>query len=109
MTKKPAEVTTPPPVRLETTSPGCYRLVGQLTFATVPSLVDALNGGAHPGRRVEVDLSGITLSDSAGTALLVEWVKQTRLQGLKLTYLNTPGQIQAIAKVTGLETFLSIN
>ena len=56
---------------------GHFAVVGELGFDTVQSLLAA--GGtqfAGAAAQFEVDLSGVTQGDSAGLALLIEWLKQ---------------------------------
>jgi phospholipid transport system transporter-binding protein len=61
-------------------SPACYRLESELTFATVAALrplgLAAL--AAAPGRSVVIELGAVTQADSAGLALLVDWLAAAR-------------------------------
>ncbi|MGM0412161.1 MAG: STAS domain-containing protein [Pseudomonadota bacterium] len=78
-----------------------YRLSGALTFATVPELArrQATPSGA-------VDLSGVTRADSAGLALLLDWLAAARAGGGDLTYDHLPSQLAAIARVSGITEVL---
>ena len=78
-----------------------YRLSGDLTFATVPAL--ARKQAAPAG---EVDLGGVTRADSAGLALLLDWLAAARASGDGLTYSRLPSQLAAIARVSGIAEVL---
>jgi phospholipid transport system transporter-binding protein len=58
--------------------------------------------------QVSIDLSKIKRIDSAGLALLIEWVRQAGKRGQSLRFLNVPEQISAMIRVSGLETVLPI-
>jgi len=53
-----------------------------------------------------VDLAGITSGDSAGLAVLVEWMSAARARGGSVRYEAVPGQILAIARISDLEELL---
>jgi phospholipid transport system transporter-binding protein len=90
--------------------PGQYEVHGQLTFATVPQFFThtaaMLAGGDGP---VTVDLAGVTLADSAGIALLVEWQQQARAANRALQFANIPEQVRKIIHVSGLQRAFSID
>ncbi len=90
--------------------PGQYEVRGQLTFATVPQFFThtaaMLAGGDGP---VTVDLAGVTLADSAGIALLVEWQQQARAANRALQFANIPEQVRKIIHVSGLQRAFSID
>ena len=81
-------------------------LVGDLSFATVPALSDGLDIGSTDRPRISIDLAGVTRSDSAGLALLVEWLRESERLGKTITFLNMPAQMQSIARVCGLDGIL---
>ncbi|QKK11888.1 MAG: STAS domain-containing protein [Pseudomonadota bacterium] len=75
-------------------------LTGALSFASVPQLEGLLEPLQRPGKETVIDLRGVKRSDSAGLALLVEWLRQTRQRGAKLTFRNIPEQMQAMARIS---------
>ncbi|MFP4132090.1 MAG: STAS domain-containing protein [Thiohalospira sp.] len=81
--------------RLEATEQG-YRLSGPLTFATVPELARMEAPGG------EVDLGGVTRADSAGLALLLDWLAGARRSAIPLEFHHLPAQLDAIARVSGI-------
>lgn len=88
---------------------GVYRVKGVMSFDTVPGLLregGAMFAGAG---RVMLDLNGVTRSDSAGVALLVEWLREARKRGVRLDLRNVTPQMTAIARVSGLEQVLGVS
>ncbi len=88
---------------------GCLRLEGELSFATVPAMVGPgieLVGGCPRG--VVVDLGGVRRADSAGLALMVEWMRAARRHGKDIVFRNMPAQMQAMARVSELHHILPL-
>ena len=86
---------------------GLYRLPEALTFATTPDLY--LQTGEMfntPLPRLTFDLTGVTRVDSAGLALLLEWLREAQRRGKEIHFQNIPAQLAAIAKVSGLNGIL---
>jgi phospholipid transport system transporter-binding protein len=55
---------------------------------------------------IKVDLSSVTHADSAGLALLIEWVKWAREQHREIRFFELPKQIRAIAHICEVEELL---
>lgn len=89
---------------------GRYEITGRLTFQTVPLFFthtqEILGTGNSP---VTVDLGGVTLADSAGIALLVEWRQRARAAGGTLVFANIPEQVRKIIHVSGLQQAFDID
>jgi phospholipid transport system transporter-binding protein len=51
-------------------------------------------------------LSRVTEADSAGLAVLVEWLATARVRGAKIRYQCIPAQILAVARISDLESLL---
>jgi phospholipid transport system transporter-binding protein len=92
--------------RIEETGHGSWKLAGDLSFATVPALNDTLDIASTDRPRISIDLAGVTRSDSAGLALLIEWLRESERRGKSITFLNMPAQMQSIARVCGLDGIL---
>lgn len=96
-------------VRLTANGSGRWLLKGELGFASVPAVLP------HPGAEItgtldiEVDLKGVTRADSAGLALLVEWLRESERAGQRITFVNVPPQLLSIARVCGLDEILSLS
>ena len=85
---------------------GRYAINGELTFATVPSVVRSGYGDLDSGGQVQVDLAGITRVDSAGIALLIDLTRTLRKHSGDILFVNAPPQLMAIAGVSGLAAVL---
>jgi phospholipid transport system transporter-binding protein len=92
--------------RIEETGHGSWVVVGDLSFATVPALRGRLDINSADRSRISIDLAGVTRSDSAGLALLIEWLRESERQGKTITFLNMPAQMRSIARVCGLAGIL---
>lgn len=91
--------------------PGNFSMGGELTFKSAnrvlektARLFDKRNSASHPA--VTLDLSGIARADSAGLALILEWCKQSAANGQELHFANIPQQLQAIARVAGVDAII---
>jgi phospholipid transport system transporter-binding protein len=81
---------------------------GELDFDSVADLWETTGWllRAEPIHRI--DLSGVQRSNSAGVALMVEWLRQARRRQWPLAFVNIPDQMRAIIKVAELETVLPL-
>jgi phospholipid transport system transporter-binding protein len=73
---------------------------------SVPLVLHQASDLLQNGVEVVVDLSGVDRIDSAGLALLVEWLREARRKGTSIRFENIPVRMLAIAKVCGLEQIL---
>lgn len=88
---------------------GRLAIEGDLSFASVPGLWRHWRS-IVPGRTVlDVELSGVRRSDSAGLALLVECLREGRQSGAQVRFFNIPSQMLAIARVSGLDAVLPLH
>ncbi|HET9122326.1 MAG TPA: STAS domain-containing protein [Acidiferrobacteraceae bacterium] len=79
---------------------GLLRVTGDLTFATVPGLVQEVSWASGVQT---VDLSRVQKTDSAAVALLLEWSRQARAHGgLRLEAI--PERLRQLIEVHGVET-----
>jgi phospholipid transport system transporter-binding protein len=95
-------------VRIEPAGDGRVRIEGELSFATVATLLTRMAALSAGQDDLGIDLQGVTRADSAGVALLVEWLRMARRENRKLHYLNMPAQMLAIARVSGLDVLLPL-
>ena len=82
---------------------GTFALSGQMTFQTVPLFLartdEWLQGDA---RTVTIDMQGVTLADSAGLALMLEWLQRARAAGREMVFTNIQDQVRDLIRVSGL-------
>lgn len=79
---------------------------GELDFATAAAALQAGLAAMASGTAWTLDLSGVTAGDSAGLAVLVEWLSVAQARGASLRYEAVPEQVLAIARISGLEGLL---
>jgi phospholipid transport system transporter-binding protein len=82
------------------------RVVGSLHFSTVSALLTAGVAAITDGRAVVIDLSSVTASDSAGLALLIEWLSVAMAANHPLRFENIPSQLQQLARLSEVEELL---
>jgi phospholipid transport system transporter-binding protein len=76
------------------------RVSGLLEFATVAALLPLGSAAIREGRAAVIDLARVAGSDSAGLALLIEWLSVAREAGRSLRYENIPSQIHQLADLS---------
>lgn len=89
--------------QLREIEPGIYRLHGPLTFDSVPDLWQAGLRLITRHSAITLDLQGLTRTDSAGLAVMVEWMRVARQHSARLQFRNVPAQLRALARTAGLE------
>ncbi len=79
---------------------------GALTFDSVPALYNDSKGWFAAGSELVIDLVQVERADSAGLALMVEWLRLARLADCRLRFANIPVQVQTLIRVNGLQDAL---
>jgi phospholipid transport system transporter-binding protein len=95
-------------VEFETLAPGRFRLKGELTFETVGHAVEAGERLFAEHKHIELDLDGVETTDSAGLALLVEWIGWARREKRGLRYHHVPQQVMALARISEVDKLLPV-
>ncbi|MDO8706845.1 MAG: STAS domain-containing protein [Sulfuricaulis sp.] len=87
-----------------TREPGVFEVSGQMTFQTVPRFL------AHTDKllqnsasTVTIDMHDVTLADSAGLALMIEWLQLARAAKHEIVFTNIPEQMRDLIRVNGLQ------
>ena len=89
-------------------SPDRLTLKGALTFQTARFAYEAglrtiqAAGSKSP---LQIDCAGLNESDSAGLAVLIEWLASATRAGRKVTFVNLPDGIRAAAQISDV-TFI---
>lgn len=94
--------------RLEPAGKGRFELYGELSFQTVPDFLASTRSLVAEGSEVTIDLAGVERSDSAGVALLIEWLREVRGAGHAVTFVNIPSQMLAIARASSIDSVLPL-
>ncbi|NOR40126.1 MAG: STAS domain-containing protein [Gammaproteobacteria bacterium] len=86
---------------------GYWLLEGELGFSSVPAVLEHAGVEMLGNAALKVDLKGVSRADSAGLALLVEWLRESERNGNEISFINVPVQLVSIARVCGLHEILS--
>lgn len=92
---------------LEDRGDGHFALSGEVSFDTAERILQQSEKPFEEHTRLEIDLSGVTVSDSAGLALLLEWVTWANHTVREIRYSGMPARILAIAKTTEVDALLT--
>lgn len=92
---------------LEDKGDGCFALSGEMTFDTAERILKESEEPFEEHTQLEIDLSGVTASDSAGLALLLEWVTWANHTVREVRFTGLPERVMAIAKTTEVEGLLT--
>jgi phospholipid transport system transporter-binding protein len=89
-------------------APGRFALSGSMNFATAAQLLAAGEKAfaAAPAGALEVDCSGVAAADSAGLAVLIDWLATARAQGRRMALRGVPDSLRALARISELEELL---
>ena len=87
---------------------GEITVTGDLVFGSVSPLLDNGKRSIQQMTAVTIDLAAVTHSDSAGLALLAEWVRFAIANKRHIKIVNMPPQMSAMAKATGIDKLLPI-
>lgn len=83
---------------------GVFALSGRMTFQTVPQFLAHTDEWLQSGaQNVTIDMQGVTLADSAGLALMLEWLQRARVANRQLVFTNLPEQMRDLISVNGLQ------
>ena len=94
---------TPHPAAFELLDGDRSRVSGSLDFTTVNDLLSDGRDAIQGGRAAVIDLSGVTASDSAGLALLIEWLSLAKAARRTLRYENMPLQLHQLARLSEVD------
>lgn len=103
------KTTEPRGFRLETNGSGDLVAHGVLDFANAR---DALRQGEQvlePGRDGRLDLSELDRVDSAGLAVIIEWLSWYESAGTRLALDAVPEQLRDLARISELEDLLGMS
>jgi len=86
---------------------GQFALTGDMSFQTAERILRASEEPFEQHTSIEVDLSGVEKADSAGLALLLEWVTWANHTVREIRYSGMPERVLAIARTTEVESLLN--
>jgi phospholipid transport system transporter-binding protein len=87
---------------------GRFSVTGALTFATARRAceVGLRAFAAEEDKSLVVDCSGVSAGDSAGLAVLLQWVGWAVRQQRSLKFLHVPAAIEAMARISEVDDLL---
>lgn len=85
---------------------GRFALDGEVTFDSAERILRAGETAFEPYKRIEVDFGGVTSSDSAGLALLLEWIAWANHTVREIRFTSMPERIVAIARTAEVADLL---
>lgn len=95
--------------KLESLGGGRFRVSGILDAATAAGVLEQSEERFAGTPTIEVDLAGVSESDSAGLALVLEWLRLARQRDQKIHFTHLPAQISALARISEVEDLLTAN
>ena len=95
-----------PDFELKDLGDGKFSLEGEMTFETAERILLASEEPFEQHTRIEVDLSGVEKADSAGLALLLEWITWANHTVREIRYQSMPERVLAIARTTEVDHLL---
>jgi phospholipid transport system transporter-binding protein len=95
--------------KLEAAGDGRFAISGILDAVTVIDLLKDSDRIFTGAKQVDVDLAGVTDSDSSGLALLLEWLRLARLRDQSIHFHHLPPQISALARISEVEDLFDIS
>ncbi len=84
-------------------------LGGVLGFETATAWLERTDELFVQAPEIRLDLSAITRVDSAGLALLLEWLRRAREIGRPLFLDHVPEQMRSLIEVTNLDQVLPLS
>jgi len=80
-----------------------YHIDGDLTFSSINKKTMPSFDFLKQSNEIQIDLRKVVSTDSAGLALLLEWIKHSKLYNTKLVFMNIPHQLLTLATLSGLD------
>lgn len=85
---------------------GRFALSGDMSFATAERILRKGERLFGQHTQIEIDLSGVEKADSAGLALLLEWITWANHTVREIRFVAIPERITAIAETTEVDQLL---
>jgi phospholipid transport system transporter-binding protein len=92
--------------QLDAQSEETLALGGVLSFETAAAVLVAIRQALARGRQVQLDLAGVSRSDSAGLSCVLAAVADAGRHGRSLRVTGMPAGMLALARVCGVENLM---
>jgi phospholipid transport system transporter-binding protein len=73
-----------------------------LTFQNAQAALEQGSAALSTGETV-FDLGGVEAADSSALALMLAWQRRAQAQGRKLSFINVPANVDALARLYGVD------
>ena len=80
---------------------------GRLDFESARGVLERVAPAIESAPSLTIDLGGVTSSNSAGLALVVEWLGIARRSGHELALVGVPGGLRQLARVCQVDALLA--
>jgi phospholipid transport system transporter-binding protein len=94
---------------IEQAAEGRLVATGELSFETAAHALRQGDAHLKRGGTWVVDLAGVESGDSAGLAVLIEWLATARASGAAVRYERVPEQMLAIARISDIDELLTVD
>lgn len=85
-----------------------FVVTGEMTLESAKLALVESKGVFDAVNDIEIDLQHVTQADSAGLALLVDWMRAAKKAKKSIAFKHLPEQMNAIAKASGLDELLPL-
>lgn len=82
---------------------GHFLVDGDLTFSTIDKDTVKSLEFLTSAKEITLDLSRVVTTDSAGLALMIEWIKYARSKHIQVIFKKIPQQLLNLAKLSDLD------
>ena len=82
---------------------------GEIDFNTSAKVRDAIIGGLDAGRKILVDLSGVTYIDSSTIASLVQGLQHGKGKGLSVGLVGVRDSVLKVLKLSSLDKIFTLH
>lgn len=96
-------------VAISESAPGRVTVTGELTFATARQAREVGTAvlDSSGANSFVIDCGGVTRADSAGLAVLLDWLSWSRRRSRAISFANLPASLVAIAKISEVDGLLT--
>ena len=93
---------------LEKVGEGQFKLSGDMIFKTANALLKTSCAQFEDQKNLTIDMAGVRSTDTAGLALMIEWVRHTLGTGKQIRFTSVPAQLLALAEISDVQELLPI-
>ncbi|HET7370748.1 MAG TPA: STAS domain-containing protein [Gammaproteobacteria bacterium] len=95
-------------VEFESLGNGRFIVSGDLSFATAEVALDEGERLFEHFQEIDLDFAHLGKTDSAGLAVLIEWISRANRDGKEIRFHGLPGQLHALAEISEVEDLLPL-